>query len=209
MIIYKIQNIKSGKIYIGQTKRSLEKRLQEHIRNKRTPISKALRSVGSSGFIVTVIDHAHSHDELDEKERFWIKYYDCVVPNGYNICEGGEGVKGWHPTDEQKERLRLSHIGKGTGVDNPMFGKTGELNPFYGKKHTQEVRKKMSERAKQRNVTYGRNPRARRVRCLNTGEIFDSVKEAAERYGLSRTGVNNCCTGYRNSCNGFRWEYVK
>lgn len=209
MIIYKITNRLNGKVYVGQTKRPLEKRIQEHFRYKKSPISKALRSIGLSGFEIRVIDHAHSHEELDEKERFWIKYYDCLVPNGYNICEGGEGVKGWHPSEEHKEKLRESHLGRGTGVDNPMYGKIGKLNPFYGKKHTEEVRKKMSECAKQRNITYGNNPRARRVRCINTGEIFDSVKEAAEKYDLSRTGVNNCCTGYRSSCHGYKWEYVK
>ena len=208
MIIYKITNKRSGKSYIGQTKRSLDKRIQEHFRNKRTPISKALRADGLNGFTITVIDHAHSHDELDEKERFWIEHYNSIVPNGYNICVGGEGVKGWRPTDEQKEKSRLSHIGRGTGASNPMFGKTGELNPFYGKKHTEQTRKKMSEYAKKRNLTRGGNPRARKVQCINTGEIFDSVIEAAEKYGLSRTGVNNCCTGYRNSCYGYKWRYL-
>ena len=165
--------------------------------------------MGLEDFTITIIDHAHSHEELDEKERFWIKYYDCLVPNGYNICAGGEGVKGWHPTPEHRERLRQSHLGKGVGKDNPMYGKTGDLNPFYGKKHSEETRKRMSEHAKQRNLSYGNNPRARKVRCINTGEVFNSVKEAAERYGLSRTAVNNCCTGYRNSCYGYKWEYVK
>jgi group I intron endonuclease len=208
MIIYKLQNNRSGKIYIGQTTRSLDTRIREHFRQKKSPISKALRSVGLNGFTATVIDHAHSHEELDEKERFWITHYDCIVPNGYNICTGGEGARGWHPTDEQRAKMRQSHIGKVTGAKNPMYGKTGELNHFYGKKHSEKTRAKMSEHAKQRNLTYGRNPRARKVQCINTGEVFNSVKEAAEKYGLSRTGVNNCCIGYRNSCHGYRWRYV-
>lgn len=31
------------------------------------------------------------------------------------------------------------------GADNPMFGKTGDKNPFYGRTHTEESKKKMSE----------------------------------------------------------------
>lgn len=208
MIIYKLQNKQSGKIYIGQTTRSLEKRLKEHFRHKKSPISKALRSKGIEGFRATIIDHAHSREELNEKEKFWISYYDCLVPNGYNICTGGEGAIGWHPTDEQRSKMRESHIGLAVGEKNPMYGKTGELNNFYGKKHTDETRKRMSEHAKSRNLTYGKNPRARKVECINTGEVFDSVKEAAEKYGLARTSVNNCCRGYRNSCFGYEWRYL-
>lgn len=208
MIIYKITNRINGKVYIGQTTRSLDTRIREHFRQKKSPISKALRSVGLNGFTATVIDHAHSHEELDEKERFWIKYYDSLVPNGYNICTGGEGARGWRPTDEQRAKMRESHIGLAAGEKNPMYGKTGELNHFYGKKHSDETRKRMSEHAKKRNLTNGRNPRARKVECINTGEIFDSVKEAAEKYGLARTSVNGCCRGHRNNCFGYKWRYV-
>lgn len=28
-------------------------------------------------------------NELDEKEIYWIAYYDTLCPNGYNILHGG------------------------------------------------------------------------------------------------------------------------
>lgn len=209
-IIYKITNVKNGKCYIGQTKRSLRTRLQEHTCNRKTPISKALNSLGLDNFTITQIDHAHSRIELDEKERFWIKFYDSMKQcKGYNLCQGGEGVKGLKMSDEVRLRMRNSHVGKGMGKDNPMFGKCGELNPYYGKKHNLEVRKKMSDYAKSCNRVYGNNPRSKKVICVETGDIFDCIKLAAENYGLSRTHLNNCCTGYRKTAGGYHWKYYE
>lgn len=42
-------------------------------------------------------------------------------------------------TDEVKKRMSE----RVKGENNPMFGKTGNLNPFFGKKHTEETKKKI------------------------------------------------------------------
>lgn len=89
--IYKATNLINGKIYIGQTSRSIKFRITEHV-SKRTLLGKALIKFGKINFKFETIDHAHSKSEADEKEKFWIKFYDCRVPNGYNIQEGGTGV---------------------------------------------------------------------------------------------------------------------
>lgn len=208
MIIYKITNKINGKIYIGQTKRTLNKRLQEHFRNKKTPISKALRAVGVENFQISIIDHASCKSELDEKERLYIKFYNSIIPNGYNICEGGEGANGLKHSLETRLKMHNSHVGKGLGEDNPMFGHCGVLNPFYGKKHTIETRKKISEYAKN-NFKYEGNPRAKKVKCIETNEVFDCIKLAAEKYGINRGHINNCCTGLRKTCGGYHWCYAK
>lgn len=208
MIIYKMENKTNGKVYIGQTKRNLNKRLQEHLWNKKTPISKALRSVGVENFQISIIDHADCKSELDEKERFYIKFYNSIIPNGYNICEGGEGVNGLKHSLETRLRMHNSHIGKGIGKNNPMFGRIGVLNPFYGKKHTEDTRKKISECAK-KNFKHAGNPRAKKIICIETNEIFDCITLAAGKYGINRGHINNCCTGKRRTCGGYHWCYAK
>ena len=49
-------------------------------------------------------------------------------------------------TEEQKQHYSESKLGE----KNPQFGNTGSLNPFYGQKHTDETKGKLSELAKQR-----------------------------------------------------------
>lgn len=49
--------------------------------------------------------------------------------------------------------------------------------------------------------------RARKIRNLNTGEIFDSVKEAAEAYGVCPETVRESAMSCHRA-RGCRWRYV-
>ena len=59
------------------------------------------------------------------------------------------------------------------------------------------------------------NPNSKKVRCITTGEIFSTMKEAADKYNMKYLGISNCCTG-RYKYSGIhpitgeklRWEYV-
>jgi len=46
---------------------------------------------------------------------------------------------------EKANQLKKELSEKVSGSKNAMFGKKGELNPFFGKKHTEETKRKMSE----------------------------------------------------------------
>lgn len=46
-----------------------------------------------------------------------------------------------------------------------------------------------------------------KVKCEETGEIFDSVKDACDKYGLHHSNIVACCNGRRNKCGGFTWSY--
>lgn len=54
----------------------------------------------------------------------------------------------------------------------------------------------------------------KRVRCINTGEIFDSVTDAANKKQCARTHLSSVCKKIRNSCgkdengNPLYWEYI-
>lgn len=88
--IYKWTNKINNKCYIGQSI-CIEKRYQQHIRatkNSQLPLHRALAKYGISNFNFEVLEEC-SRDELDEKEIFYIKQYNCLVPNGYNLQKGG------------------------------------------------------------------------------------------------------------------------
>lgn len=48
----------------------------------------------------------------------------------------------------------------------------------------------------------------KKVRCIETGEVFNSQKEAAEKYGLSQGNISRVCRGKAKTTGGYRWEFV-
>ena len=111
MIIYKCTNIKNGKVYIGATIRTLNERKNQHIRcalsnkddNKRY-FYNAIRKHGVDNFIWEIIDSSDSYEQLMEKEKYWIKYYN-TYPNQYNMTAGGQFNAGdSHPSHKLTEK---------------------------------------------------------------------------------------------------------
>lgn len=95
-LIYQYKNKINGKIYIGQTKLSLEKRHQRHIKsmkdeNENTYFHRALRKYGIDNFELTVIEDEVPIELLDEKEIYYIKHFDSFYTSnkGYNMTKGG------------------------------------------------------------------------------------------------------------------------
>ena len=205
MIIYKATNKINGKVYIGQTVRSLQERMAEHARHTQTTFDRALKKYGLDAFDIEQIDSTDSVDELNQKEIYWIEFYNCVVPNGYNMCEGGGNTKGFHHKEESKRKM----------AEIKSTSYWGENNPFFGKTHSEEARQKMSAKRKgMAHLTPEAIQKVRashykaKVRNIDTGEVFDSVKEAALKYGLKDTHITRVCKGHRKRTGGFRWEHI-
>lgn len=89
MVIYKITNKINNKVYIGQTKQDLKKRLYSHYNCKASLISKAFKKYGKENFIIEIIHKCETKKQLDYYEELYIKQYNCKVPYGYNILDGG------------------------------------------------------------------------------------------------------------------------
>ena len=49
----------------------------------------------------------------------------------------------------------------------------------------------------------------RKVRNIDTGEVFDRIKYASEKYGIEPTHISAVCKGKRKTTGGYRWEYVE
>lgn len=93
--IYKVTNKVNGKMYIGQTTRKIEQRWKQHVYSayKDSPFDKgpfhlAIKKYGAEAFVVEQVEKCK--DEcLNERETYWIKYYD-TFNCGYNVTIGGE-----------------------------------------------------------------------------------------------------------------------
>ena len=110
--IYKITNTKNNKIYIGQTIKTVSERLNKHIQEARCEANgtrppnyfhSAILKYGEDAFVTEEIDTAKDANELNEKEIYWIDYYQATDKSiGYNLMTGGRsGLK----SDETKAKI--------------------------------------------------------------------------------------------------------
>ena len=79
----------------------------------------------------------------------------------------------------------------------------GENNPMYGKKHSEETKKKMSKSHKGSN-----NSNSRKVRCIELDRVFNSIIEAEEELGIFHQNIGKACRGIYKTCGGYHWEYI-
>ena len=96
--IYKYTNLINNKVYIGQTKQTLELRHQKHLNqlNDNTYFHRAILKYGVDNFQMELLEDNIPFEILDEKEKYWIKYYDSfyTTGKGYNLTEGGQWGSG-------------------------------------------------------------------------------------------------------------------
>lgn len=96
--IYVITNLINQKQYIGYTSRTIARRFYEHIweaydnddEEKNSALHNAIRKYGSCNFIVEQVKEFNENEfNWEEMEKHYIQAYNSLVPNGYNICKGG------------------------------------------------------------------------------------------------------------------------
>lgn len=92
-VIYKITNLINNKVYIGQTN-NFERRCGEYQYKvlKNNPcqvIIQAMIKYGIDNFSFEIIFNALSREELNLIEPLFIKQYNSLIPNGYNVEVGG------------------------------------------------------------------------------------------------------------------------
>ena len=111
MIIYKSTNKINKKSYIGQTS-NIEKRKIQHKSisksKKNLPFYNAIRKHGWRNFKWKVLCECENKEELDEMEFHYIKQYNSIHPNGYNMTKGGEGIL----NPSLKTRQKMSNSAK-------------------------------------------------------------------------------------------------
>lgn len=119
--IYKITNDVNEKIYIGKTVTSLEERWAKHLsaaKNGNTHLYRAMRKYGVEHFNISIIEDNISDEYLNEREIYWISYYDSMH-TGYNSTIGGDGRK-WIEREEvaflYQEGLSITEIADLLGV---------------------------------------------------------------------------------------------
>lgn len=107
--IYIIKNKINNKVYIGQAV-DPQHRFISHISRAKTnadhsAIHDAIIALGKENFYYEILEQ--NIENYNEREQYWIKYYNSIVPNGYNLTQGGEEPPTWY--GEQHPRSVISN----------------------------------------------------------------------------------------------------
>ena len=195
----------SGKMYVGQTGVEPEKRWGKngvHYLKKRNEnyvhpaFARAILKYGWDNIKHEIIASNLTREEADNLEILLIKEFDTKNrEHGYNLKDGGLGGGGF--CEEIKKKI--SNATK------------GENNPFYGKKHSEESLKKMSESHKYLNM--GQNHFASKKVCQydlqgNFIKTWDCMREAERELNISNGSIYNCCKGIQKKTGDFIWRYA-
>lgn len=156
---------------------------------------------------------------MDSLERELIAKYNTTDREyGYNLDNGGHLGKhrseetkrkisesqhgenhpffGTHRSEETKQKLREYHTGLSLSEETKRKmseSQHGEKNGMYGKTHSEEVRKKISEK----NST--------KVICLETKEVYPSIKKASEAIGVSANAISVVINGRGKTAGKLHW----
>ena len=143
--IYLITNTINNKKYIGQHYGFLN----DSYLGSGALIKKAITKYGRENFIKEILEITSNYNSMNEKEKYWIQYYNAVESNEfYNIASGGfnsNPIAGFSEEQKIERKKKLSEAAK--GEKNYFYGKhfIGEEHPMFGKKHSESAKEKMRE----------------------------------------------------------------
>ena len=220
MIIYKVTNKINGKCYIGKTIQEFEKYKRTHVRvalrdknEANRPFYSAIRKHGPENFEWIILCQCQSKEEMNEKERQYIKDYDSYG-QGYNATLGGDGggeTNGkYERTPEIRQRTALSLLGHKRSEESRQKQSQsirGENHPLFNIGHKPESIEKM-RRAK----TGISNPMAKRYKFISP-EGFEFIVEGGfDQFCLKHHLWHNAMTlvhrGIKDNHKGWKCEEI-
>lgn len=111
--------------------------------------------------------------------------------------------------ETKKVYKSATFAGKELGIDNSTISKccrgdakeAGGFHWMFAKDYSEEKAAEVLERT--------RNENHRRVMCVDTGEIYNTIREAALDIGVNDTEISACCRGINKSAGQKRWLYLE
>lgn len=162
----------------------------------------AIEKYGWEAVSHEIIGTGLTQENAIKLEQETIKRLDTTNPDkGYNMSIGGLG--GTLGVKFGEETLkRMSECRK------------GPKNPRYGIKFSKELSEKLSRIRRGHcsekqfaNLRKSQEKAKKKVICLDTHEVFDSVKEAAKHVGVCPNGISSVCKGEYFKSGGHHWAY--
>ena len=189
--IYKITNTINGKSYIGQTIQNVKERFYQHCATKcskavsNMAIHRAIKKYGKSNFTVEVIEEIDSAN-LNDRERYWIKYYNSYN-NGYNSTKGGQdGCKPFKYLDVESI-IKEYNTGKSLRTLGTIFKVDKQTIKDLLIRHNVELRTTRTYKLSQKD----------RDKVLEDFASGLSRKEIMIKWNISKSYLSQLINGYR------------
>lgn len=201
-----------GKVYVGTTTKKPKHRWENgHGYRHNKELSSDILKYGWDNFDKKVIGEFDSENTAYEIEKFLIKWMDSTNRDkGYNKSTGGKytfsGVK---MSDEQKNKIRKSLSGHKVTPEQKEKMRVALKRRWSSKEGREKLLKKMKGR-KLSNDTRRKMSlsRKKKVICIETLKIYDSIKEASDSLGVCASSIGQTCNGKQNTCNKMHFEYL-
>lgn len=200
--IYQITNDINGKVYIGKTEQSIEKRFLEHChdackeRNINRPLYSAMRKYGLEHFHIEMLEQT---DNPNERERYWIEKKRSFK-YGYNATIGGDGkayldydliISTYREVQNQKKTAELLNIDAQT------------VNKIIHNYIPTEVLNCQQVEI----LAYGKPVAKIDPKTDEIIQVYSSVL-VAERENNIQRHIGSVCKGKRKTAGGFKWKYI-
>lgn len=204
----------NGKKYIGKSSKPLSQR-QGHDWNKYktcTLLWRAIQKYGTDNIETTILEEGDmTNAQAGELERKYIAEYKTNANRyrdpqyGYNLTDGGEGLRGWHPDGKRYEQMMQQLVkAKEVRLSQPVSESTRQKmrEAKLGKKHgplSEETKRKIGEANSLENIsdeTRRRKSEAHKKKVLlintddNSEQIVDSCGEVARMFGVWQSAVS-------------------
>lgn len=207
----------NGKRYIGITcEENLNKRWKRGRNYRNNPyFTNAVKKYGWDNVKHFVLCIGLSKEQAEEREIQFIKHYASTNPaHGYNLQEGGCS-HGKH-TEDAKHRISEARKQYYKGLFATDAGRKEYADRFRGHKHSEETKDKLRSIAREHwqdevyveKMRERTTPNKRPVKCVETGMVFESIKQASDFVGTNRSGIKDTLHGRQKSAGGFHWEFV-
>lgn len=144
--IYLTKNLVNGKRYVGW--HATNKLYDAYIGSGHF-LTKSIKKYGKKNFINGIIEFCNETNFL-QREKYWIKEYNTMTPNGYNLTEGGEGSIGYKHTLENIELFKNRKYSE-ESRKKMSLAKLGKKSS-YTIKHTEETKNKISKALSDKNI---------------------------------------------------------
>ena len=204
--IYQITNDVNGKIYIGKTEFSIEKRFKEHCRdrNRRNlenrPLYRAMNKYGIEHFHIKLLEET---DNPEEREVYWIEQMNSYH-NGYNATMGGDG-KRYLDYDKIVAEYLICHnqkmVAQKFNIDESSVHRILKLKNIPICK-TPTQRKQVNQYTKDKILVQNFESCTDGARWL----IAQNITQA--QLGTVVNKITECANQKRKSAYGFIWEFI-
>lgn len=203
-VIYCHTNKINGKKYIGQTCEDPERRWRRNGSGyKDSPkFYNAILKYGWNNFNHEILEKDLNEQEANEREIFWIAYYDTFNNDekGYNMTPGGNNYMKqlWQIPEYREKMCKAFSDARKQAWSNKEFAEKRLEILLDGMSKAWANEEWRRERIK--NITGSKNPNAKKVVNIETGRIFDTIKDASIWAGLKNVStIGECCKGHRKT----------